>query len=121
MNRLEWRLEHRWHRSYRQSKIKKINENKSWFFEQQVYTFNSKTRTLKAGGGSGNVPKVIISNKDETIYYRYFTPLECERLQTVPDNYTNFVAKVHRYKMLGNGWTIDVIAYILENLKDFNE
>lgn len=43
---------------------------------------------------------------------RRLTPLECERLQTVPDNYTNFVSDSQRYKMLGNGWTIDVIAHI---------
>ncbi len=44
---------------------------------------------------------------------RRLTPLECERLQTVPDNYTNHVSDSQRYKMLGNGWTIDVICHIL--------
>lgn len=44
---------------------------------------------------------------------RRLTPIECERLQTVPDGYTNFVSDTQRYKMLGNGWTIDVIAHIL--------
>ena len=48
--------------------------------------------------------------------YRKLTPVECERLQTVPDNYTNHVSKTQRYKMLGNGWTIDVIAHILKNM-----
>ena len=43
---------------------------------------------------------------------RNITPLECERLQTVPDNYTNVVADTNRYTMLGNGWTVDVIAHI---------
>lgn len=47
---------------------------------------------------------------------RRLTPVECERLQTVPDNYTNHVAETHRYAMLGNGWTIDVISYILSYL-----
>lgn len=42
------------------------------------------------------------------------TPIECERLQTVPDNYTNHVSNTQRYKMLGNGWTVDVIARILK-------
>lgn len=51
------------------------------------------------------------------IYYRKLTPLECERLQTVPDNYTNHVSNSQRYKMLGNGWTVDVIAHILSYLK----
>lgn len=50
--------------------------------------------------------------------YRKLTPIECERLQTVPDNYTNHVSNTQRYKMLGNGWTVDVIAHILkEGLK----
>lgn len=44
---------------------------------------------------------------------RRLTPVECERLQTVPDNYTNYVSDSQRYRMLGNGWTIDVIAHIL--------
>jgi len=43
---------------------------------------------------------------------RRLTPTECERLQTVPDGYTNFVSDTQRYRMLGNGWTVDVIAYI---------
>jgi DNA (cytosine-5)-methyltransferase 3A len=43
---------------------------------------------------------------------RRLTPIECERLQTVKDGYTNHVSDSQRYKMLGNGWTVDVIAYI---------
>lgn len=44
---------------------------------------------------------------------RRLTPTECERLQTVKDGYTAHVSDSQRYKMLGNGWTVDVIAYIL--------
>lgn len=47
---------------------------------------------------------------------RRLTPLECERLQTVPDNYTNHVSETQRYRMLGNGWTVDVIAHIFSYL-----
>lgn len=47
---------------------------------------------------------------------RKLTPIECERLQTVPDNYTNHVSNTQRYKMLGNGWTVDVIAHIFNHL-----
>ena len=50
--------------------------------------------------------------------YRKLTPLECERLKTVPDNYTNHVSKTQRYKMLGNGWTVDMIAHIFKGIKD---
>jgi DNA (cytosine-5)-methyltransferase 3A len=48
---------------------------------------------------------------------RRLTPTECERLQTVADNYTAHVSDSQRYKMLGNGWTIDVIAHILNYIK----
>lgn len=49
--------------------------------------------------------------------YRRLTPVECERLQTVPDNFTGIVSNSQRYKMLGNGWTVDVVAYIFKGLK----
>ena len=201
--------------------IKKGTSGKSWFFEQQTYSKDSKkTRSLKAGSGSGNIPKVletkpkqvgtavdvngydilkrvyspdgksptvntcqggnrepkvlvkamtevrtpeankiryehrkktgkdwsprnmrhlverkdekmntltsaltkqhilqITKDKDQEVYWRKLTPLECERLQTVPDNYTNHVSNTQRYKMLGNGWTIEVITHILKNME----
>lgn len=49
-------------------------------------------------------------------YIRKLTPVECERLQTVPDGYTDHVSKTQRYKMLGNGWTVDIIAHIFKYL-----
>ena len=49
----------------------------------------------------------------ENIVIRKLTPLECERLQTVPDNYTEWVSNSQRYKMLGNWWTVDIISHIL--------
>lgn len=49
-------------------------------------------------------------------YIRKLTPIECERLQTVPDNYSAIVSNSQRYKMLGNGWTVDVIAHIFGGL-----
>jgi len=48
--------------------------------------------------------------------FRYITPVECERLQTMPDGYTEGVSNSQRYKMIGNGWTIDVIAEILKGM-----
>jgi site-specific DNA-cytosine methylase len=48
---------------------------------------------------------------------RRLTPVECERLQSVPDNYTEGVSNTQRYKMLGNGWTIIVIAHILNEMR----
>jgi len=52
-----------------------------------------------------------------TFRIRRLTPIECERLQTVGDNYTNHVSDSQRYKMLGNGWTVDVISHIFSYLK----
>ncbi len=48
--------------------------------------------------------------------YRKLTPIECERLQTLDDNYTQGVSNTQRYKMLGNGWTVDVLAHIFKNI-----
>lgn len=68
-------------------------------------------------GGKANS---ILANSTEknllstdTITYRKLTVLECERLQTMPEGYTEGVSNTQRYKMLGNGWTIEVIAHIL--------
>lgn len=48
---------------------------------------------------------------------RKVTPLECERLQTLPDNYTEWVSNTQRYKAIGNWWTVDVIAHIFSFIK----
>lgn len=64
---------------------------------------------------TGLTKEHIIIDKDFKI--RMLTPIECERLQTVPDNYTAHVSNSQRYKMLGNGWTVDVIAHILGYIK----
>lgn len=61
------------------------------------------------------VQKDNLVNNDSQI--RRLTPIECERLQTVKDNYTNHVSDSQRYKMLGNGWTVDVIVHILKYIK----
>ena len=49
-------------------------------------------------------------------FIRKLTPIECERLQTVPDNYTKLASDNQRYRMLGNGWTVNVIAHIFGGL-----
>jgi len=60
-----------------------------------------------------NDHKISVEKEDE-VYWRKLTPLECERLQTVPDGYTEGVSNTQRYKMLGNGWTVDVVAHIFK-------
>jgi DNA (cytosine-5)-methyltransferase 3A len=49
-------------------------------------------------------------------YIRKLTPIECERLQTLPDNYTAGVSNSQRYKMLGNGWTVDAICEFFKHI-----
>lgn len=73
-----------------------------------VFKDAKKTYTVT----TSHMPKVI-----DELGYRKLTPVECERLQTVPDNYTNHVSNTQRYKMLGNGWTVDLIAHIFKGLK----
>ena len=80
---------------------------------KRVYSPDGKSSTLTTCGGGHREPKVAIDD----VYWRKLTPVECERLQTVPDNYTNHVSNTQRYKMLGNGWTIEVIAHILKNME----
>lgn len=50
-------------------------------------------------------------------FCRFLTPIECERLQTLPDDYTAGISRDKRYHALGNGWTVDVIAHIFKGLK----
>ena len=52
-------------------------------------------------------------NDEMRLMWRKLTCVECERLQTVPDNYTAHVSNTQRYKMLGNGFTVDVIRHLL--------
>ena len=74
---------------------------------------------LRQGGKTNSLTTVQKDNvvTKDNVYWRKLTPVECERLQTVPDNYTNHVSNTQRYKMLGNGWTIEVITHILKNIK----
>lgn len=82
--------------------------------------FNTLTATYYKGiRGSG---RPTVSTKegfldDDRTAHRMLTPNECEKLQTVPLDYTDCVSKTQRYKMLGNGWTVDVIAHIFSNIK----
>ncbi|MFW8589842.1 DNA cytosine methyltransferase [Glaciecola sp. 2405UD65-10] len=72
----------------------------------------------------GNLKSYFEKNRRQLVFlneikdsYRKLTPIECERLQTVPDNYTNHVSNTQRYKMLGNGWTVDAIAHIYSQME----
>lgn len=80
---------------------------------KRVYDKSGKCPTLTTMSGGRRWPKIAVND----IEWRALTPLECERAQTVPDNYTDNVSNSQRYRMLGNGWTVDVIAHIFSGLK----
>lgn len=80
---------------------------------KRVFNPAFKCHTLTTCGG-GNTQKKVMDNGRA----RKLTPLEYERLQTLPDNYTEGVADGHRYTACGNGWTVNVIAFLLSGLKE---
>lgn len=89
---------------------------------RRVYNINGKSPTLLASSGGHKEPKITEAKAGEYkqlhngIHYRKLTKIECERLQTFPDNYTAGVSNTQRYKMLGNSWTVDVVAHIFREL-----
>jgi DNA (cytosine-5)-methyltransferase 1 len=96
--------------------VKQINESKESggqqpYQQNRVYDTDGISPALCANLGGDrsyfvNLPKI-----------RRLTPIECERLQTVKDDYTNHVSISQRYKMLGNGFTVDVICHLLNYIK----
>ena len=62
----------------------------------------------------GNTQKKVLVNGR----VRKLTPIEYERLQTLPDNYTEGISDTARYSAIGNGWTVNVIAHILKGVKE---
>lgn len=106
----------------------------------RIYSINGKSVNLVANGGGigaktglyaipSDTGYMVHSNKmlfkgsyydidlpNGTYEIRKLTPLECERLQTLPDNYTYGISDSQRYKCLGNGWTAEVIIYLLAHL-----
>lgn len=64
----------------------------------------------------GRYPNVF-SELEAGKHYRYITPIEAERCQTLDDNYTKGISNSQRYKAIGNGWTVDIIAHIFKGMK----
>lgn len=77
-----------------------------------------KIRIAKVGKTEDKSELYKIDLPDGDYIIRKLTPVEAERLQTLPDNYTEGISDTQRYKCIGNGWTVDVIAHILKGLKD---
>jgi DNA (cytosine-5)-methyltransferase 3A len=87
---------------------------------KQKNIFNTLTATYYKGIRGSSRPAVSIRESfldDDRTAHRMLMPEECERLQTVPIGYTDSVSNTQRYKMLGNGWTVDVIAHIFKNIE----
>lgn len=94
---------------------------------KEVYNLKGKCATLTTCNG-GNLQKKVYQDGR----CRKLTPLEYERLQTLPEGYTEGICDTARYSAIGNGWTVDVIAHILgyidkdeqkpaESIKDLKE
>lgn len=93
---------------HREPKVAMLQRSRG--FNKGGVTMREKSPTLSSNSWEQN--NFVSENKQ----WRKLTPLECERLQTVPDGYTEGVSNTQRYKMLGNGWTVDVIAHIFGGL-----
>jgi DNA (cytosine-5)-methyltransferase 3A len=79
----------------------------------RLYSSLSKSPTLLANRACDM--KIDCGTSDST-KWRTLTPVEAERLQTVPDGYTSVISDPKRFHALGNGWTVDVIAHIFKGL-----
>ena len=104
-----------------------VADIKGYDIIKRVYDPDYKAPALTTMQGGWRQPKVATSE----LYWRNLTPLECERLQTVPDGYTEMgifgdeytyedekpISNTQRYKMLGNGWTVAVISHIMKNME----
>lgn len=80
----------------------------------RVYSIEGKTTALSALGGGRGAKTGLYAVKD---FVRKLTPVECERLQGLPDNYTEGISNSQRYKCLGNAFNVDVVAHILSFIK----
>ena len=89
-----------------------VSQTDPWVREAGLrYVMPILARVYK-GFGNQQMSGVMDNNN-----IRMLTPIEYERLQNVPDNYSSVVSNTQRYKMLGNGWTVDVIAHIFKNIE----
>ena len=85
----------------------------------RIYSLEGKTVSLVANsGGSGGKTGLYKIDTEDGYILRKLLPIECERAQTLPDNYTKVegISNTQRYKMINNGWTINVIAHLLRGI-----
>ena len=91
-----------------------ISGKKYWSQQDRAYYKEKKICTLPKANPSNKLNILLDYDND---VYRRIHPIEAERCQNVPDNYTKGVSINKRLEMIGNGWTVDVIAHIFKNLK----
>ena len=94
--------------------------------EKGIFNFygDKKSKCITTGGGHGNkyiiklgeCEEVLDSKLSENGFYRKLLPLECERLQTLPDNYSDVVSDTRRFHAIGNGFTVEVIVEFLNSI-----
>jgi len=93
---------------------RKTKDGRNHFdFKHHSDSANEKSSCVVANFTKG-VPYNVLIDKG---IIRKLHPIECERLQTLPDNYTEGVSNTQRYKQIGNGWTVNVIVHILKGIK----
>ena len=80
-------------------------------FGEGIRTFTENSPTIRTPKGGGHLPMVKSDMK-----IRRLTPIECERLQGFPDNWTDGVSDTQRYKQMGNAVTVPVVEYIAKHL-----
>jgi DNA (cytosine-5)-methyltransferase 3A len=123
-NKIEW--QERWKRieTRKDGKANSITSVQSdsliriWHFNKggqwdRIYSIEWKSSTLSAHGGWRGAKTWLYEVWD---IIRKLTPVECERLQWLPNNYTEGISKTQRYKCLWNAFNVDVVAHILRNL-----
>lgn len=93
----------------------KVGHFKSGGQGQRVYSIDGKSVTLSALGGGWGAKTGLYLIRD---YARKLEPIECERLQGLPDGYTEGISKNERRKVLGNAFNVDVVAHILKGIED---
>lgn len=98
-------------------------EGKSQSRGWRIYSVKGKSVSICgcAGGGGAKTGLYKIDLPDGDYIIRKLTPVEAERLQTLPDNYTAGISDTQRYKCIGNGWTVDIIAHILRYMRGDND
>jgi DNA (cytosine-5)-methyltransferase 3A len=82
--------------------------------DKKAYTLTTKYTAAQEKNSVERKQRTMVKIKDNQ-YIRKLTPVECERLQSLPDNYTEGVSNTQRYKCIGNAFNAEVIAHILKN------